>query len=146
MDSCLVIPWHYLHPFQQYLAKLHVTSNKDFLLQDPPLWLQYFGAFEVVFQLPVFFIAAYSLYKGRKSVLVVMAIYGFNAFFTTGVCLLYVLAMSQDKGLRKHEMWNLFALYVPYFIIPLVMMIDCMFRAMKLISAGERVFLEKKNH
>lgn len=76
--------------------------------------------------------------------LVVVAIYGFNAFFTTGVCLLYVLTEGANNGLSESEVWNLFGLYVPYFVIPLAMMIDCTYRAMRLIQEGQRAIEAKK--
>lgn len=146
MDSSIIVPFDKLHPFQQYLAQLHLTANKDFLLQNPPLWLKFFGAFEVFFQLPIFFYAAFALWKDYKSVLVVMSIYGFNAFFTTGVCLIYVLTEAAKNGLSEAEKWNLFALYSPYFVIPLAMMIDSASRAMTLIKEQERFALDKKNY
>lgn len=145
MDSSIVVPYEYLHPLQQYLSDLHLSVNKDFLLQSPPLWLKYFGMFEVLFQLPIFFIAAYMLYQGSKSVLVMMSIYGFNAFFTTGVCLLYVLTDYKSHSLTDSEMWNLFGLYTPYFIIPLFMMVDCGARAMCLINNGQKLLETKKD-
>lgn len=145
MDSSIVIPFDKLLPFQQYLAQLHLEANKDFLLENPPLWLKYFGAFEILFQLPIFFYAAKALWVGSKSALVVMSIYGFNAFFTTGVCLLYVVTQASKNGLNEAEMWNLFGLYSPYFVIPLVMMIDCASRAMSLIKEQEKYALAKKS-
>lgn len=85
------------------------------------------------------------LYKGTKSVLVLTSIYGFNAFFTTGVCLLYVLTNYKDHSLTDPEMWNLFGLYTPYFVIPLFMMVDCSIRAMNIINEGQRALKTKKN-
>ncbi|RKP31017.1 hypothetical protein METBISCDRAFT_26951 [Metschnikowia bicuspidata] len=144
MDSSIIVPQKYLYPTQQYLVDLHLLANKDFLLQNPPLWLKYFGAFEVFFQLPFFFIATYMLYKGSRSVLTMMSLYGFNAFFTTGMCLAYVLVEAGNHGLSTRHMLALFGLYTPYFVIPLVMMVDCSARAMGLIRTAEAVAVNKK--
>lgn len=63
IDSSLAIPREYQPQMQQMIIKFHVSTNKDFLLQSPPVWLVVFGWIELVFQLPFFFIAAYALYK-----------------------------------------------------------------------------------
>lgn len=145
VDSSIIIPRDSLLSFQVYLCDLHLTANKDFLLQNPPLWLKYFGFFELFLQLPIFFAAAYKLYHGSRSVLVIMSLYGFNAFFTTGVCLAYVFTEASTNGLTNGEKWNLIGLYSPYFIIPFIMMVDCGLRAMSYIRVGQTAESEKKN-
>ncbi|GEQ66746.1 hypothetical protein JCM33374_g409 [Metschnikowia sp. JCM 33374] len=136
IDSCLVIPREYRHWVQASLVDFHVQQNKDFLLQNPPLWLQVFGAFELFFQLPVFFIAAYKLYAGYRNIHVILCVYGFNASFTTAVCLAYVVKTAHVYGLSTTEKWSLFALYVPYLLIPGFMMVDS---ASRLISWVDRL-------
>ncbi|QBM87754.1 Protein of unknown function DUF2781 [Metschnikowia aff. pulcherrima] len=138
IDSCLVVPRAYRHPVQAYLVDFHINLNKDFLLQDPPLWLQVFGAFELFFQLPVFFLAAYKLYQGRRNIHVILALYGFNASFTTAVCLAYVVKSAHLHGLTSAEKWNLFALYVPYLIIPAFMMVDSALRLLIWVDEAQR--------
>ena len=128
IDSCLVVPSEYRHWVQEAMVNLHIRLNKDFLLQDPPLWLQVFGLFELLFQLPLFFVAAYKLYYSHRRVHVLTALYGFNASFTTLVCLAYVLSTSRDHGLTDAEKWNLFFLYLPYLVIPAFMMVDSSYR------------------
>lgn len=124
IDSCLVIPKHVRHWVQAEMVDFHVEFNKDFLLKNPPIWLQVFGLFELCFQLPVFFFAAYKLYTGRRNIHVILALYGFNASFTTAVCLTYILKTAHVHGLSETEKWNLFGLYIPYLLIPAFMMID----------------------
>ncbi|OBA20671.1 hypothetical protein METBIDRAFT_44141 [Metschnikowia bicuspidata var. bicuspidata NRRL YB-4993] len=124
IDSCLVIPREHRHWVQAWMVDFHVRLNKDFLLQNPPLWLQVFGVFELFFQLPVFFLAAYKLFRGRRKIHVMLVLYGFNASFTTLVCLVYVLKTALNHGLTDGEKWKLFALYLPYLLIPAFMMAD----------------------
>lgn len=68
----------------------------------------------------------------------VMTVYGFNAFLTTLVCLAYVLSKGEAHGLSVEDTWNLFALYVPYFVIPLFMMLDCGTRVMGMLGQEKR--------
>lgn len=134
MDSCLVIPAESRHWIQQFLLDFHLDVNKDFLIDHPPIWLQVFGLFELFVQLPIFVLAPFALRRNSRKIYVVMTIYGFNAFLTTLVCLVYVYLKGEAHGLTVEETWNLFALYVPYFAIPLVMMLDCGWRVMKMLD------------
>lgn len=134
MDSTLVVPEQFQYDFQKYLINLHIDYNKDFLSLAPPFWLKIFVCFELFFQLPVFFLGPYYLRKNSKKILLAMMVYGFNAFATTLVCLVYILREGALNGLTESETWNLFAVYSPYFVIPLFMMFDCGNRVMKLLG------------
>lgn len=74
--------------------------------------------------------------------------YGFNAFLTTLVCLVYIEAEGVSNGLSNNEVVSLSGMYTPYLLIPLVMMIDCGVRLMSYISeaqqAEEEELSEKK--
>lgn len=134
VDSCLVIPQESRYWVQQLVFNFHVHMNKDFLLEKPALWLQTFGWFEILVQLPIFFVAPLALARNSSKIYVVMTVYGFNAFLTTLVCLVYVLDKGEAHGLSVEETWNLFALYVPYLVIPLFMMVDCGWRVMRMLE------------
>lgn len=133
IDSCLVLPSSQRLGIQNTLVDFHIQTNKDFLLANPPLWLKIFGAFEILFQLPFFFVGAWALWKRWAPVYVGITVYGFNAFLTTLVCLAYVQAEGVSNGLTSDEVLALGGLYTPYLVIPLVMMIDCGVRLMRLI-------------
>lgn len=144
IDSCLVFPRDSRHWVQNMIVDFHVHFNRDFLLKSPPLWLHVFGIFEVYFQLPVFFIAAWLLRRGSKTVYLLMTIYGFNAFFTTVVCLTYVMAKSEAHGLSNEDKMNLFSLYLPYVVLPGFMMVDCGLRCMSLITVADQAIKAKE--
>lgn len=137
MDSTMVIPEQFQPKWQQALAQFHINTNKDFLLQEMPLWLQISGTFELLVQLPIFFIAARALKRNCQKVYVIMTVYGFNAFFTTLLCLAYAWRDAPAHGLTFGETANLLGLYTPYCLIPLFMMLDCGLRAMQLIGAAK---------
>ncbi|CAH2355388.1 uncharacterized membrane protein [[Candida] railenensis] len=130
IDSCLIVPATWQFNIQKTLVSFHIATNKDFLLDTLPLWLKVFGFIELTFQLPLFFFAAIKLYHNSSSVYPWLVVYGFNASFTTLVCLVHVLVEGNSHGLQDAEVYGLFGLYVPYFIIPLVMLIDSMKRVM----------------
>lgn len=138
IDSCLVIPREYRLDIQNQLADFHISTNKDFLLADPPLWLQIFGVFELFFQLPFFAVGACGLWQQWRSIYVGLTVYGFNAFLTTLVCLVYIEAEGVSNGLSNNEVVSLSGMYTPYLLIPLVMMIDCGVRLMSYISEAQQ--------
>lgn len=129
VDSCLCVP-EWLRPgFQQAVVEFHVTSNHDFLLRAPPTWLVVFGALELLFQLPFFFFAAYGFLvalRPPRSLARWVAVYGFNAALTTFVCLVEILVHGGDHGLTPVQVWLLAGVYLPTFLIPLVLFIDGM--------------------
>ena len=124
IDSCLVIPKEWQTTVQRSIVLFHVSTNNDFLLAKPPLWLQVFGFYELVFQLPLFIYGAVQLYQNNRQVYPWLIIYGFNAAFTTSVCLVYVIMEGAAHGLTNGQICSLFGLYVPYLIIPVFILVD----------------------
>lgn len=142
IDSCLVLPLSSRFALQNTLVEFHILSNKDFLLADPPLWLQVFGGFEILFQLPFFIVGAWALWEQWAPIYVGITVYGFNAFLTTLVCLAYVQSEGVANGLTSDDVLALGGLYTPYLVIPLVMMIDCGMRLMRLIGQHQQAVEE----
>lgn len=134
IDSSLVIPSEYLPSISQKLLELHINTNKDFLIVLRPIWLQVFGAVELLFQLPLFVVGAYLLYKKSKSVFPYMLLYGFNASFTTTVCIAFILHDSPIYGFLRGQTAQLAAVYLPYFIIPFIIMVDYLRRISNILS------------
>ena len=135
IDSCIIIPEEQRFQFQKQFLEFHISSNKDFLLVSLPLWLKVFGLFELFVQLPFFAIGAYMLVKQMKQVYPYMLIYGFNASFTTLVCLVHIFCDYERFCLTTGESYKLAALYIPYLVIPLVMLVDYSIRINKSIKA-----------
>lgn len=134
MDSCLLIKEENRLPIQQFLNDVHISMNKDFLMVDTPLWLKVFGLFELAFQLPLFVIGASMLKSGNKKIYPWMIVYGFNASFTTLVCLVYVWAEGPANGLNVTDMVKLLLVYIPFLIIPAMMLVDYSCRVMRLVE------------
>lgn len=134
VDATIVVPPQFQLGVQKWLLEFHLAQNNDFLLRELPLWLRISGAFEVFVQLPFFVYAALGLRSNNPKTYVGMMVYGFNAFFTTLLCLAYVYTGGESRGLAPSEVYQLLALYVPYFAIPLFMMVDCGRRLGKLVE------------
>lgn len=124
IDSSLVISKEYLFPFQRDLIEFHITSNKDFLLENPPFLLVIFGWIEVLFQLPFFFIGAYYLYKRNPKIELYIAFYGLEASLTTMYCICYVFLLGKTFDLTNLEINKLVFVYLPTFVIPFCMLLD----------------------
>ncbi|CUM64168.1 uncharacterized protein PRCAT00001761001 [Priceomyces carsonii] len=137
IDQGIVIPESYQTFISKFLIQLHLSQNKDFLAKNPPLWLRLFVFFELFVQLPFFVAGAYCLRRLCKRIYPFMVIYGFNACFTTLVCLVYVFNRYEIYGLSQFEALKLGALYFPYFLIPLVMMCDFTMRIINIIPQQE---------
>lgn len=134
MDSTMVIPPRHQLAIQRTLLRIHIAENKDFLLLTLPLWLQVFGWFEMVVQLPVFVVGSVGLARNTAKIYPVLMVYGFNAFLTTLVCVVYALVEGPGHGLTTAEVWRLVAVYSPYLAIPFGMMVDMGWRVMRLIG------------
>lgn len=138
MDSTMVIPPQHQFAVQRTLLALHISQNKDFLLLTMPLWLQVFAWFEMVVQLPIFVVGAVMLARNRRQIYPVLMVYGFNAFLTTLVCVVYALVEGPSHGLLGAEVGRLVAVYMPYLAIPLVLMVDMGSRVVRLLGGAEK--------
>lgn len=141
----MIIPKEYQLGIQKFILDYHISLNKDFLLVQLPLWLKVFANFEMFIQLPIFFIGSYKLKQKSLTVYPILMIYGFNAFFTTLVCLIYVWYDGVDNGLSDIDIYKLIAVYLPYLFIPLVMLLDCGIKVTRLLKSVEANQNSKKN-
>ncbi|KAK6198027.1 transmembrane protein 6/97 [Scheffersomyces amazonensis] len=126
IDSSIIVPTKYLLPVSQHILDFHISTNHDFLLVEKPLWFKISGLLELTFQLPLFFYLAWSLWNNRKSInyYVFSIIYGFNAAFTTLLCLAAVYNDGPAFGLTSPQILNLMAVYSPYLGIPLLILVE----------------------
>lgn len=74
-----------------------------------------------------------------------MIIYGFNASFTTFVCLVVTYFEGNSHNLSNKEVYNLIAIYIPYLLIPLVILVDYSVRTTKLLNESDKRIKVKKN-
>lgn len=122
MDSTIVIPP--VFEFQQALINFHVNQNKDFLMVVKPLWFKTFVWIELLFQLPYFFMALQLITKKDPKRFIYNMLYGFNAGLTTFVCIMYDIFQGSEYQLNTKDIIQLVSIYLPYLIIPLVIMVN----------------------
>lgn len=134
MDSCIVLSPQNQFTLSKKLLEIQIVQNKDFLLATSPLWLKVFGLIELGFQLPFFFYVLKLMRDNNPKRYLLSCIYGFNASLTTLVCLLYVYIEGGDHGLAPMDQYKLIAVYFPYFIVPLIMMVDNGIRVNNIVS------------
>lgn len=127
------------HPFQKLIG-WHIAQNNDFLLWERPSWLYWFVVFELIFQLPLFFIfakvarnevndwdreegKARSFERIRRWSPWLRA-YGYNASLTSLACIIAVIVRGYYPGspsipLSNLDKTKLVSFYAPTFLIPL---------------------------
>mmetsp|Transcript_29129 Transcript_29129/g.29484 ORF Transcript_29129/g.29484 Transcript_29129/m.29484 type:complete len:157 (-) Transcript_29129:28-498(-) len=103
----------------QDLNRWYYTTHKDFLIENPPLWLWCMVAMEVVFQLPYFFLASYALIYEKNWIRIPSIAYGGHVV-TTVVPLLAEFASSKLELIEK---MTLISFYTPYLVIPAILTI-----------------------
>ncbi|OWB73256.1 hypothetical protein B5S31_g2990 [[Candida] boidinii] len=145
IDSTLVIPVSIQHEIQKNFLKFHIEQNKDFLLQAPlEKWLVMFGLIEMIFQLPFFIICVFNFIKNKYQyfsnyIWPFVLLYGFNACFTTWICLGYVYFFYSEHGLNDSDMKSLIGVYFPTFLIPFVIMVDYAIRISNKLNESEHI-------
>lgn len=143
MDATIAIPFEYQISIQQKLSTFHITSNKDFLCAKPELWFQLFVIWELIFQLPFFVYGVYDYYQNdfqfySKKIWPTFLLYGFNAGFTSLICLIYAVIFSSANGLNRGETLNLALLYAPTMVLPFYMMYDFWIRISSQLETKEK--------
>ncbi|XP_047614067.1 sigma intracellular receptor 2 [Phacochoerus africanus] len=122
-----------LYPVElRNLCKWYTQEFKDTLLQSPPAWFKAFLFCELVFQLPFFPFATYAFFKGGcKWIRTPAIIYSVHTMTT----LIPILSTFLFEDFSKascfkgqgpttfHERLFLLSVYIPYFLIPLVLLL-----------------------
>ncbi|KAL0972726.1 hypothetical protein UPYG_G00193970 [Umbra pygmaea] len=103
------------------------------MMLDPPTWFKSFIFCEALIQTPFFPIAAYAFLKGRCRWIRMPAIVYSTHVATTLVPILahilyYPFPMEPNPGPQNQkERWTLVAIYAPYLLVPLMMLVTMLF-------------------
>ncbi|CDS06816.1 hypothetical protein LRAMOSA09341 [Lichtheimia ramosa] len=127
-------PQHLIPQVLKDVAADYVNTYKDPLVGSPvPLpWFESFLGCEVLFQLPFFFLAVYGLWKDAQFVRLPLIVYGSHVVTTVIPCLAEVLFGS--SSLTFDERLTISGFYLPYLIIPLMILIDSYRRVSAILS------------
>ncbi|CAC5358616.1 Sigma intracellular receptor 2 [Mytilus coruscus] len=118
------------------LMDWYCREFKDPMMVESPAWFKSFICCEVLFQLPFFFVAVYAFLKGVNRCPWIqrpMLIYAAHTATTT-ICITFHLFLN-DFSTSKYpgptsvnERLKLFAIYSPFLLIPLVLLVNFAFR------------------
>ncbi|KAI7908132.1 uncharacterized protein BX663DRAFT_493083 [Cokeromyces recurvatus] len=126
-----------------FLSQVH--GSYIALLADPFMdrsretmwWFKSFSLCEAFLQLPFFFFAAYGLLKDKSWVRLPLAVYGAHVMTTVIPCLVEVMFNQEYYGLTNLQRNCILFLYFPYFLIPLVGLVDSYIRITKVIKVND---------
>jgi len=116
-------------------------------------WFKSFLYLEALFQLPVFVIGAYSLWRDSRGIYALLVLYGASTCTTTLACIAAVLdtpttsaaTIAQEVvSVTLEQRVMLLSSYVPFFVIPLFLAVDMALRLHKLASVGIRALESSK--
>lgn len=114
IDSQAIVPDEYVPSFAKSLLQFHIKQNDDFLMLEQPLWLKSFIVFEVLVQLPLFFVLLRKLRKREENNIRLLGI-GYSCHVMT--TMVPILSEIYWRG-----SFALFMIYFPYFFVPLMLL------------------------
>lgn len=135
MDSQAILPKSVVPTFAQALLKFHVETNHDPLMDSQPVWFKSFILFELLFQLPFFFVGFYAFYKRCNWIRIPGIAYGAHTATTLIPILaeiLYSTAIPNTEARIK-----LFLIYLPYLLIPATIALLCALEEKPFGRAGD---------
>ncbi|GCB67136.1 hypothetical protein scyTo_0005081 [Scyliorhinus torazame] len=133
IDLQAVLPRDWYPGALQGLLKWYAARFKDPMIMDPPTWFKALILCEAVLQLPFFPIAAYAFYKGSCSWIRTPAIIYSTHVATTVISILAHILFndfteSTYPGPKSmSERLSLLAIYAPYLLIPVMILITMFF-------------------
>ncbi|KAH9852601.1 transmembrane protein 6/97 [Lenzites betulinus] len=156
------------------LAKFYVEMSADPLIGsslgyfgqaqvDAYTWFRTLLVLEAFFQVPVFVLGLRGLWKGSRSIYVLLLIYASSAATTTLPCLSVILstpisltpltipsAAAQTSAtvalsLTAEQRLLLLSSYIPFFLVPFVMAVDMALRVQGIASARREPKVSKQD-
>ncbi|KAI8640316.1 transmembrane protein 6/97 [Parasitella parasitica] len=110
------------------------TYKDPFMGSSTPVyWFLSFIVCELFVQLPFFFMACIGLVKDSKYIRLPLAIYGAHVATTVLPTIAEVL-LNEKLNLSTVERHTLIGFYAPYFILPLIMLVDSFVRVNRYIK------------
>ncbi|KAH9016414.1 transmembrane protein 6/97 [Lactarius deliciosus] len=162
IDFQAVWPKHLIPESLQLLPPWYVGMSGDFLVGGSMgilgngsglAWFKSFLYLEAVFQLPVFVIGAYGLWKGSRGIYGLLALYGASTCTTTYACIAAILEAPTTSAatiaqnvvsVTPAQRTMLLFSHAPFFVIPLFLAVDMAVRLQKLAAVGIRALESSK--
>ncbi|KAH9053113.1 transmembrane protein 6/97 [Lactarius vividus] len=162
IDFQAVWPKHLTPESLQLLPPWYVGMSGDFLVGGSMgilgngtglAWFKSFLYLEALFQLPVFVIGAYGLWKDSRAIYGLLVLYGASTSTTTYACIAAILEAPTTSAatiaqnvvsVTPAQRSMLLFSHAPFFVIPLVLAVDMAVRLQKLASVGVRALESSK--
>ncbi|GFR65570.1 transmembrane protein 97 [Elysia marginata] len=154
MDAQSVFPSHYFPRQFVSVREWYCDTYRDAMMANPPAWFQSLVFCEMFVQLPFFFVASYGFFKGAKAckwLRMPCIVYGSHVATTLIPIVAHVLfhdfSSSKVPGPRNlRERLTLISIYSPYFVIPILLVLDALFSsAYRLTAKQEKKAQAKKS-
>ncbi|EIW58479.1 uncharacterized protein TRAVEDRAFT_37388 [Trametes versicolor FP-101664 SS1] len=165
IDLQALYPKQWVPSILSNLPKFYVEMSSDPLIGsamgyfgqshlDAYTWFRSFLLVEAFFQVPVFVIGLLGLWKGSRSIYVLLLVYAASTTTTTLPCLSVILstpisatplnmaevasatAKTVALTLTAEQRLLLLSSYIPFFLVPLVMTVDMASRVQSLVAAS----------
>jgi hypothetical protein len=153
LDLQSIYPSHFVPAILKKAPELYFQMSNDPLIggimgylgnKDHLVWFKSFLLLELVFQVPVFFLGIRGLWKGSRSIYILLLIYAASTTTTTLPCLAVLLTTPitspqtppQGASITPDQRLLLLSSYIPFFVIPLVMTLDMASRVWNLVEIG----------
>ena len=114
MDSQAILPPAVVPGFAKSLLRFHVRTNHDPLMEWQPVWFKSFILFELLFQLPFFFVGFRAFYERRNWIRIPGIAYGVHTATTHP----HLAGVLTDGDPHRRRARSCFLIYLPYLIIP----------------------------
>ena len=119
MDSQAIVPPRFVPRFAKNVLDFHIDTNHDPLMDDQPIWFKTFILFELLFQLPFFFVGFKAFNDKQNWIRIPGIVYGTHTA-TTLLPILGEILFSTDIPNDAARI-QLFLIYLPYLVIPFMM-------------------------
>lgn len=115
VDMQFLFPTVYPQVLKDFVTDQYLIKFGDFLFANPPIWAKSLLAFEML-QLPFFVVAIYALLFKKNWIRIPAIVYGSHV--VTAMTLILSEFYFSERISSSQRMF-LFAIYLPYLIIPL---------------------------
>ncbi|ORX49896.1 hypothetical protein DM01DRAFT_1409346 [Hesseltinella vesiculosa] len=137
IDFQVFYPSHWVPQLFKDALAMFINDFKDPFMGAQPYWFISFIYAELVFQFAFFFVACRGLWKDALSIRLGLLVYSSHVATTVWPSLVEVL-LNPAHDLTQQERYTLAGFYLPYFVLPLVMLVDSYGRIVSALKTKQK--------
>ncbi|XP_076453388.1 sigma intracellular receptor 2-like [Babylonia areolata] len=135
VDSQALFPARFYPQQLVDLKNWYCREFRDPMMMDPPPWFRSFCVCEMTVQLPFFFVASYAFFKGAaKARWIRIPLIVYSSHVATTLITIFFHNLTYDFSQSPYpsprtmeERLTLCSIYSPYFIVPVLSLLDACF-------------------